>query len=94
MLALETVVKIRADHFRNKVPIKAIRETKGRTAAETRYFIMGRRTAPEELLKAVRSHWAIENRLHWFWTSRCGRTTCGTGPGTGRRTSRRSAGWL
>lgn len=29
MLALETVVKIRADHFRNKVPIKAIARKRG-----------------------------------------------------------------
>ena len=29
MLALETVVKIQADHFRNEVPIKAIARKRG-----------------------------------------------------------------
>ena len=41
---------------------------------------------PEELLKAVRNHWAIENRLHWVLDAGCGRTTCGTEPDTGPRT--------
>ena len=45
--------------------IEAVRETKGRATAETRYYIMSRRMAPEELQEAVRNHWAIENRLHW-----------------------------
>ena len=46
--------------------IEAVREAAGRTTAETRYYIMSRKMAPEELLEAVRSHWAIENRLHWI----------------------------
>ena len=71
--------------------IKAVHETKGRTTTETRYCIMSREMAPEELLEAVRSHWEIENRLHWVLDAGCGRTTCGTGSGTGRRTSLRSA---
>ena len=45
--------------------IKAVHEAGGRTTAETRHFIMSRKMTPDELLKAVRSHWAIENRLHW-----------------------------
>ena len=45
--------------------IEAVREAGGRPAAETRYFIMSRRMTPEELPEAVRSHWAIKNRLHW-----------------------------
>ena len=45
--------------------IEAVREAKGRATAETRYFIMSQKMTPEELLKAVRNHWAIENRLHW-----------------------------
>ena len=72
--------------------IEAVRETNGRATAETRHYITSRRMTPEELLTAVRSHWAIENRLHWVLDAGCGRTICGTGPGTGRRTSRRSAG--
>ena len=70
--------------------IEAVRETKGRTTAETRHCTTSREMAPEELLEAIRSHWAIKNRLHWVLDAGCGRTTCGTGPGTGRRTSRRS----
>lgn len=32
---------------------------------EQRYYIASRPLAPEELTRAVRSHWGIENRLHW-----------------------------
>ena len=45
--------------------VEAARETEGRTKTETRYYIMSRKMSSEELLKAVRNHWAIENSLHW-----------------------------
>jgi predicted transposase YbfD/YdcC len=40
-------------------------ETAGRTRTETRYFVSSRALKAEEAAEAVRSHWAIENRLHW-----------------------------
>lgn len=40
-------------------------ESAGRTRTETRYFISSRALTPKDATKAVRGHWAIENRLHW-----------------------------
>lgn len=31
-----------------------------------RYFLLSRYLAPKQLLQTVRSHWAIENQLHWM----------------------------
>ena len=45
--------------------IEAIRERKGRTERSVRHFIMSAEISPERLLELVRSHWAIENGLHW-----------------------------
>ena len=45
--------------------IEAVRELNGRTERSVRHFIMSRELAPERLLELVRSHWGIENRLHW-----------------------------
>ena len=36
-----------------------------RARTETRYFISSRALTPEGAAEAVRSHWAIENSLHW-----------------------------
>ena len=45
--------------------VEAVREIKGRTSTQTRYFLLSRKMSPEEFLKTVRNHWAIENNLHW-----------------------------
>ncbi len=64
--------------------VEAARETEGRTKTETRYYIMSRKMSPEELLKAVRTHWAIENSLHWVLDVQMGeddlRNRMGHGP--------------
>ena len=52
--------------------VEAARETEGRTKTETRTCIMSRKMSPEELLKAVRNRWAIENSLHWVLDVRTG----------------------
>src|SRR4029077_5163399 len=31
-----------------------------------RYFLLSRYLPPRQLLRTVRSHWAIENQLHWM----------------------------
>jgi predicted transposase YbfD/YdcC len=36
-----------------------------KTSQETRYYISSLPPDPEHLLPAIRSHWAIENSLHW-----------------------------
>ena len=47
------------------IEIKATREMKDKTTHETRYYISSLDVNPKEMLKAIRSHWAIENSLHW-----------------------------
>ena len=46
-----------------------IRGKDGVTRTETRYFITslrGDETSPERLLRLVRGHWSVENRLHFI----------------------------
>ena len=45
--------------------VTATREIKGKVSAETRYFLLSEKLGPERFLEAVRSHWAVENSLHW-----------------------------
>ena len=37
----------------------------GKSSIESRYFICSTKDSAETLLKKVRSHWQIENKLHW-----------------------------
>lgn len=41
------------------------RETKTKVTTETRFYIASEKLTPEAALKAIRSHWTIENNLHW-----------------------------
>ena len=46
--------------------IDSLRQVKVKASElEQRYYISSRPLAPEEVAQAVRSHWAIENQLHW-----------------------------
>lgn len=49
------------------VMVKAIREdmTSGDITEETRYYISSRGLSAAEANERVRSHWLVENRLHW-----------------------------
>lgn len=47
------------------VCIESTREIKGKTTTETRCYIGSDRVSPEKALSIIRSHWAIENSLHW-----------------------------
>jgi predicted transposase YbfD/YdcC len=38
---------------------------KGKVTAEIRYFVSSAKVAPEALAAAIRSHWRVENGLHW-----------------------------
>jgi predicted transposase YbfD/YdcC len=42
-----------------------ITERDGKTVGENRYYILSKFVAASRFADAVRSHWAIENRLHW-----------------------------
>ena len=45
--------------------IERIRETAGKTTFETAYYLLSAPLTPERLNEVVRSHWGVENRLHW-----------------------------
>ena len=46
--------------------IDSVRQVKGKQSGmEQRYYISSRHLAPAEVAEAVRSHWGIENQLHW-----------------------------
>jgi predicted transposase YbfD/YdcC len=47
------------------IRIDSTRETKDKTTCETRYYISSLKETPQKMLCAIRSHWAIENNLHW-----------------------------
>jgi predicted transposase YbfD/YdcC len=41
------------------------RETAGKTTSETAYYLLSAMLTPERFGEITRSHWGIENRLHW-----------------------------
>lgn len=45
--------------------VKSIREEKKKITTENRYYVSSLTLQPIRILKAIRSHWAIENTLHW-----------------------------
>jgi len=45
--------------------IIASREIDGQTSSDTRYYLLSTALTPESFNATVRSHWGIENQLHW-----------------------------
>ncbi|MEH2455420.1 ISAs1 family transposase [Nostoc sp.] len=45
--------------------VESVRTADGKTTVETRYFISSLTDEAEEFANCVRSHWGIENSLHW-----------------------------
>jgi len=45
--------------------VARIRETPTKTTTETAYYLLSAPCTPERLNVIVRSHWGVENRLHW-----------------------------
>lgn len=50
--------------IRSIIKIRSTRESKT-TTHEVRYYISSLAETPTKILKSIRSHWAIENSLHW-----------------------------
>jgi predicted transposase YbfD/YdcC len=46
--------------------VESVRSSDGKTTVETRYFITSLSDDAEEFANCVRSHWGIENSLHWI----------------------------
>jgi predicted transposase YbfD/YdcC len=65
--ALVNYVRNRAGwrNLRTIVKVVAERRTNGETTIDERYFISSLDGDAKRLLQAVRSHWGIENSLHW-----------------------------
>ena len=42
-----------------------VRETAGQTTTETAYYLLSSPLSADRLNQVARSHWGIENRLHW-----------------------------
>lgn len=51
--------------IRSMVEVTATRICKGKESKEKRYYISSKEWSPEEAAWAIRSHWSIENHLHW-----------------------------
>lgn len=45
--------------------IKSERTLNGKTSHQTRYYISSLNPKPEKLLDTIRSHWGVENKLHY-----------------------------
>ena len=73
--------------------VESIRVSEGRIRTETRHYTTSRKMFCEDFLKAVRNHWRSRTNCIGFQTSGCGRTICGTGRATARKTPRGSAVW-
>ena len=49
-----------------RVVSERVSKANGAKSSETRYYILSKRFTAEEFAKASRSHWGIENSLHWI----------------------------
>jgi predicted transposase YbfD/YdcC len=45
--------------------VESVRELKGKTTLERRYFLSSLPLGVETFARAVRGHWGVENKLHW-----------------------------
>jgi len=53
------------DGIESIVMVESMRQTENNVSTERRYFISSLPPDSERLAHAIRSHWEIENRLHW-----------------------------
>ena len=45
--------------------VERMRETAAKTTSEIAYYLLSTPLSPERLNEVVRSHWGVENQLHW-----------------------------
>ncbi|WP_375511206.1 ISAs1 family transposase [uncultured Nostoc sp.] len=53
-------------NFNSVGMVESVRSLDGKTTVETRYFISSLESNAQQLAKSIRSHWGIENSLHWL----------------------------
>lgn len=57
--------------------VASLRQVGGRRSElEQRYYLSSREMTPEEMAKAIRAHWAVENKLHWMLDVNFGEDAC------------------
>ena len=47
------------------IKLTSVREIDGKSTQETRYYVSSLKEGAQKILRSIRSHWAIENTLHW-----------------------------
>jgi predicted transposase YbfD/YdcC len=52
-------------NFNSVGMVESVRQVDGKTTVETRYFISSLEDNAKKFANCVRSHWGIENSLHW-----------------------------
>ena len=52
-------------NLKSIIEVKSEREIKSNKSKETRYYLSSLPAKPDKILKAVRQHWGVENKLHW-----------------------------
>ena len=73
--------------------VESTRETGDKTEQETRFYITSLVMLAHLLGPVVRSHWAIENSLHWVMDMVSVTMSAGSEPTMPRLTSRPSNTW-
>ena len=63
-------------NLRSVVRVTGHRETDSGVAVQPRYYISSLEAPATRLLEAVRSHWSIENSLHWSLDVTFGEDQC------------------
>lgn len=53
------------ENLRSVAVIESVREIKGETSTERRYYLSSLPLDAKRIHHAVRSHWGVENQLHW-----------------------------
>jgi predicted transposase YbfD/YdcC len=56
---------LRWSSLKSIVRIESTREIKGKRTQETRFYVSSCSDSAQVALRKIRSHWAIENSLHW-----------------------------
>lgn len=47
------------------IEVASVREISGQSTSEKRFYISSLKDSPKQFLGKIRSHWTIENSLHW-----------------------------
>jgi predicted transposase YbfD/YdcC len=56
--------------------VESVREIKGVVQSERRYFLTSLPRNASRFARAVRSHWGVENQLHWVLDVQFGEDQC------------------